>query len=95
MAGLNAQPKGRAPGIFASPKATGHGGEPGKRDLGEEMWINLCARAVPAMHVGNCDCACVKDAPIEPRTVQQYIETKFGWDRKGELRLDLFRSLAE
>lgn len=47
VAGLAAQTKGRSLGIFKPPKL-----EPGKKPkmhgLGEEFWIELCGRSIPA-----------------------------------------------
>ncbi|MGC9317411.1 MAG: hypothetical protein ACP5KN_05160 [Armatimonadota bacterium] len=81
MAGLNAQSKGRALGIFGPPKATERGGEPRKTGLGEDLWVNLCGRPVPARYVGGDELrACVKDKPIEPVKVTAYLEGKFGED---------------
>ncbi|MEA3403411.1 MAG: hypothetical protein U9R79_19370 [Armatimonadota bacterium] len=79
MAGLNAQSKGRALGIFGPPKATERGGEPKKTGLGEDLWVSLCGRRVPAKYVGEDDVrACLKDKPIEPAKVTKYLEGKFG-----------------
>jgi hypothetical protein len=52
LAGLNAQAKGRRLGIFKPPKL-----EPGqkskKHGLGEEMWIEICRRALPAINTND------------------------------------------
>lgn len=80
MSGLTAQSKGRALGIFGPPKATERGGSPKKTGLGEDLWVNVCGRPVPAKYVGDQVLACVKDAPIEPEKVTSYLEGKFGGD---------------
>jgi len=136
MAGLNAQSKGRALGIFKPAEQPG-GQAAKKRGLGEEFWVELCGRAVPAKNTGDGVRAVVKDQPIDSARVQRYLEGKFGdalqavgqsmaeladafephqlaeiafalyekfrpkiasgrrgWGQKGELDLELIRSLA-
>ena len=78
VAGLNAQSKGRMLGIFGEPKASEGGGPPRKAGLGEEFWVRICGRAVPARNMEAGTRAVVKDRPIEPGTVQKYLEGKFG-----------------
>ncbi len=138
VAGLNAQSKGRMIGIFGPPKALHRGGPPKKTGLGEDFWIDLCGRGVPAKNTGEGVRAVVKDKPIDPAKVEGYLTGKFGddlpavrqamtelatafapgalagaayglyerfrpkiapgkrgWGQKGELNLDLIRSLAE
>jgi len=77
MAGLTAQSKGRTLGIFQAAEAPG-GGPPKKRGLGEEFWVGLCGRPVPAKNTGKGVRAVVKDKPIDPAGVQRYLEGKFG-----------------
>ena len=79
LAGLNAQSKGRSLGFFGPPK-TREGEEPQKSGLGEEFWIDLCGRSVPAKSTSNGVRAVVKDEPIDPGKVQRYLEQKFGKD---------------
>jgi hypothetical protein len=136
VAGLNAQAKGRSLGIFGKPKA-GEGEEPKKRGLGEEFWIELVGRPVPAKKTDDGIRAVTGDKPIEPEPVRKYLSSKFGddldraraamealakafgpkaleeaayslyeefrpqiasgtrgWGQKGDLDLDLIRSLA-
>jgi hypothetical protein len=73
VAGLNAQAKGRRLGIFKPP-------EPGRKrvGLGEEFWIEVCGRSVPAKQTHDGVRAVVKDQPIEPASVQKYLDGKFG-----------------
>jgi len=80
MAGLNAQSKGRALGIFGPPKAVERDGSPKKTGLGEYFWVNLCGRPVPAKDTDAGMRAVVKDQPIEPAKVENYLAGKFGED---------------
>lgn len=80
VAGLNAQSKGRMLGIFGPPKAPERGGAPKRTGLGEEFWIRLCERAVPAKNTDQGVRAVVKDKPINPEKVETYLESKFGAD---------------
>ncbi len=77
LAGLNAQAKGRALGIFKPPKLE-PGERPKKRGLGEEFWIDLCGRAIPAKNTADGVRAVVKDKAIDPAGVQAYLEKAFG-----------------
>ena len=138
VAGLNAQSKGRMLGIYGPPKARERGGPPKKTGLGEDFWIDLCDRGVPAKNTPDGVRAVVKDKSIDPEAVQAYLAGKFGddldrarqamaqlagafepaelagrayrlyerfrpqippgrrgWGAKGELNLDLIRSLAK
>jgi hypothetical protein len=80
VAGLNAQSKGRMLGIYGPPKAPERGGAPRKTGLGEDFWIDLCDRGVPAKDTEDGVRAVVKDKPIDPDSVQRYLEGKFGQD---------------
>ncbi|MBM4038104.1 MAG: hypothetical protein FJ290_06275 [Planctomycetes bacterium] len=77
VAGLNAQSKGRMLGIFGPPKAAERGA-PKKRGLGEEFWIEVCGRPVPAKTTPDGIRAVVGPDPIDPASVQRYLEGKFG-----------------
>lgn len=77
VAGLNAQSKGRMLGIYGPPKAAEHRGPPKKVGLGEEFWVEICGRGVPAKNTEDGIRAVVKDKPIAPEKVQQYLESKF------------------
>jgi len=135
VAGLNAQTKGRMLGIY-QPGKTPHGGPPKKTGLGEEFWVELCGRPVPAIQTKDGVRAVAKDVPIDAGKARKYVESKFGdavdqvraamvelaesyepealadcaydlyerfrpeipkgkrgWGAKGELSLDLLRSL--
>jgi hypothetical protein len=79
MAGLNAQSKGRRLGIYTPPKL-GHGEKPKKSGLGEEFWIELCGRPIPAKETEEGVRAVIKDQPIEPSKVESYLDKAFGGD---------------
>jgi len=78
VAGLNAQSKGRRLGIFKPGKDTGKKARERKR--GEEFWVEVCGRQVPAVNTGDGVRAVVRDKPIEPEKVIDYLERKFGDD---------------
>ena len=77
LSGLNAQSKGRMIGVFQPPKAP-EGGPPKKVGLGEEFWVEICGRGVPAKNTEAGVRAVTGDQPIEPGGVQRYLESKFG-----------------
>ena len=77
MAGLNAQAKGRSLGIFGPPKTAERDGTPKKRGMGEEFWVEVCGRPVPAKNTDDGPRAVVKDKPIDPASVSKYLEGKF------------------
>ena len=80
VAGLNAQSKGRMLGIYGEPKAPERSGPPRKTGLGEEFWVEVCGRPVPAKNTADGVRAVIKDQPIDPAKVQKYLEGKFGED---------------
>jgi hypothetical protein len=83
LAGLNAQSKGRRLGIFKpSPKELKKVREP---ERGEEFWVDLLGRALPAVNTEEGMRAVVKSKPIEPEGVERYLESKFG-DAPTEVR---------
>jgi hypothetical protein len=78
LAGLNAQSKGRSLGIFGPPKAPEEGGKPKKKGLGEEFWVEVCGRPVPAKNTEAGVRAVTGDKPLDPAAVRRYLESKFG-----------------
>ncbi len=92
VAGLNAQSKGRMLGIYGEPKAPEHGGPPRRTGLGEEFWIELCDRGVPAKSTDDGVRAVVKDKPIDPAKVDKYLRGKFSDDY--EVAVGAMRELA-
>lgn len=85
VAGLNAQSKGRMLGIYGPPKALERGGQPRKVGLGEDFWVEVCGRGVPAKYTEDGVRAVVKDKPIDPGQVERYLTGKFG-DGLAEVR---------
>ena len=81
VAGLNAQSKGRALGIFKPPAL--ENGRRKKSGLGEEFWVEVCGRPVPAKRTRDGVRAVIKDKPIEPEQVQAYLEGSFKGDLKA------------
>src|SRR6266853_1020703 len=76
LAGLNAQSKGRRLGIFKpTPKELKKVRE---RKRGEEFWVELLGRALPAVNTGQGVRAVVKSKPIESDVVERYLDGKFG-----------------
>lgn len=80
VAGLNAQSKGRMLGIYSEPKAPEFGGPPKKVGLGEDFWVEVCGRPVPAKKTEDGIRAVIKDKPIDPAGVRKYLEGKFQED---------------
>jgi hypothetical protein len=80
LAGLNAQTKGRRLGIFKP-----HEEKPAKarhKGHGEEFFVELCGRPVPATNIAD-GIRAVKGAQIiEPGSAERYLEGKFGEDLK-------------
>jgi hypothetical protein len=76
VAGLNAQAKGRALGIFQPQRESVKKAR--QRRRGEEFWIEICGRAVPAKNTAEGIRAVAGDKPIWPQSVQRYLESKFG-----------------
>jgi len=79
LAGLSAQAKGRSLGIFKPPALAGDK-PPKKHGLGEEFWVDLCGRAIPAKNTDDGVRAVVKDKPIDPAQVRSYLERAFAQD---------------
>jgi hypothetical protein len=89
VAGLNAQAKGRRLGLFGEPKGPEPGGVPKKTGLGEDFWVEVVGRPVPAKRTEEGVRAVVKDKPIDPGSVWAYLQSKFG------ANLDLVRQVME
>jgi len=56
-----------------------------ERERGEEFWVDLLGRALPAMNTEEGVRAVIKSKPIEPEGVERYLESKFG-DALPEVR---------
>lgn len=78
VAGLNAQAKGRRLGIFKphEEKAT----KAREKKRGEEFWVEVCGRPVPAKNTKDGIRAVIGSSVIEPKAAQDYLESKFGED---------------
>ena len=78
LAGLTAYTKGRRLGIYKP-----HEEKPAKareKEPGEEFWIEVCGRPVPARNTDDGIRAVKGVQVIEPDGVQRYLESKFGDD---------------
>jgi hypothetical protein len=76
VAGLTAQSKGRRLGIFKPIPQEVKKARARKR--GEEFSIEICGRAVPAINTTDGVRAVVRNLPIEGKSVERYLESKFG-----------------
>ena len=77
LAGLNAQSKGRRLGIY-KPSEKVEGVPTKKPRIGEEVWIEILGRAIPAKHTDQGIRAINIDKTVEPEGVERYLEQKFG-----------------
>jgi hypothetical protein len=91
VAGLTAQSKGRRLGIYEPAPKEVKKARAQKR--GEEFWVEVCGRAVPAINTKDGVRAVREDKPVEPEGVQRYLESKFG-DSLQPVR-DAMRDLAK
>jgi hypothetical protein len=76
VAGLNAQAKGRRLGIF-KPHEEG-AKQAREKGRGEEFWIEICGRPLPAKNTKDGIRAVKGAQVIEPEGVRRYLESKFG-----------------
>ena len=78
VAGLNAQAKGRTLGIYKKSEPVA-GGEPRKKSgMGEELWIEVCGRPVPAKKTIDGIRAVSGEETLDPASVDKYLRGKFG-----------------
>jgi hypothetical protein len=76
VAGLTAQSKGRRLGIYKPvPKEVK---KARARKPGEEFLVEICGRSVPAINTTEGVRAVNKRKPIEAKSVERYLESKFG-----------------
>jgi hypothetical protein len=78
LAGLTAQTKGRRLGIYKPHEQGAH--EARGKARGEELWIEICGRPVPARNTDKGIRAVKGAEVIEPGGVRRYLESKFGAD---------------
>jgi hypothetical protein len=76
VAGLNAQSKGQRLGIFK--RVPQEVKKARARERGEEFLVEICGRHVPAINTTDGVRAVIKNQPIEAKSVQRYLESKFG-----------------
>jgi hypothetical protein len=76
VAGLTAQSKGRRLGIFRPVPREIKNARARKR--GEEFFVEICGRQVPAINTADGIRAISNDKPVEPKGVERYLESKFG-----------------
>ena len=76
VAGLNAQSKGQRLGIFKPVPQEVKKARARKR--GEEFFIEICGRPVPAINTTDGVRAVIKNKPIDASSVERYLESKFG-----------------
>jgi len=91
VAGLTAQSKGQRLGIYKPVPQEIKKARARKRE--EEFLIEICGRQVPAINTTYGVRAVTKNTPIEAKSVQQYLESKFG-ESLGPARVAM-RDLAE
>ncbi len=76
VAGLNAQSKGRHLGIYKPAPQEAKKARARKR--GEEFLVEICGRQVPAINTADGVRAVNKDQPVDAKSVERYLESKFG-----------------
>ena len=91
VAGLNAQAKGRRLGIYKP--APQEIKKARARKLGEEFFVEIAGRQVPAVNTEEGVRAVIKDKPIAAPGVERYLESKFG-ESLSPVR-DAMRDLAK
>ena len=91
VAGLTAQSKGRRLGLYKPVPQEVKKARARKR--GEEFLIEICGRQVPAINTTDGLRAVIKNQPIEPKSVERYLESKFG-ESLGTVRAAM-RDLAK
>jgi hypothetical protein len=80
VAGLNAQSKGRRLGIYEEPPERAEKKKPPEKAAGKAVKVTLLHRLVPAVRTPQGVRATAKDQPIDPQSVQRYLERSFGAD---------------
>ena len=83
VARLNAQAKGRRLGIFKPYEEKAK--EAREKERGEEFWIEVCRRPVPAKNTDDGIRAVKGAQVIDPDSVRRYLASKFG-DNLGVVR---------
>src|SRR5271169_2629203 len=76
VAGLTAQSKGQRLDIYKPAPQEVKKARARKR--GEEFFVEICGRQVPAIKTPEGVRAVTKDQPIDAKSVERYLESKFG-----------------
>ncbi len=80
VAGLNAQAKGQRLGIFEKPKEQSVEEVAKARKPDEQFSVSILGRSVPAVQTPQGVRATAKGKPLDPGSVQRYLEQRFGSD---------------
>ncbi len=80
VAGLNAQAKGQRLGIFEKPKGQSAEEIARARKPDEVFSVPILGRSVPAVQTPQGVRATAKGKPLDPGSVQRYLEQRFGSD---------------
>lgn len=86
LAGLNAQSKGRRLGILGDMEDGPAAKAKKEADAAKLVMVPLLGRLVPALKTPSGLRASAAGKPVDPQSVQHYLEQKFG-DRLSEARL--------
>ncbi len=96
LAALNAQSKGQRLGIYSPAEKeldAKRSKKAKERQPGETLLVEVVGRPIPAVQTKNGVRATMKGEPIEPASVERYLEKKFG-DALAEVRA-VFEDLAQ
>ena len=80
VAGLNAQAKGQRLGIFEKPEGQQTEANSKARKTDEQIHVPILGRAVPAVQTPQGVRATTNGKPVDPASVQRYLDQKFGQD---------------
>jgi hypothetical protein len=83
VTGLNAQAKGQRLGIFDPAEEKGEKAR--QRAPEERFFVEILGRPVPVINTEQGIRALTKDKPVNPDSVQRYLENKFG-ETLGDVR---------
>ena len=83
VAGHTAQAKGRNLGIYR-PRKSPDGKPAPKAGIGEDFWVNLCGKNIPVKQTDLGVRAVAKDKPVDPGSVESYLQKAFG-ETLGEI----------
>ena len=96
LAGLNAQSKGRALGIYSAAEAELEAEKSKKtreHKAGQTVMVEVVGRMIPAVQTEHGLRAAVNGEEVDPKSVERYLEKKFGADL-GEAQAAL-KALAD